>query len=192
MGKAYANKKSKENRPEGDFYPTPISLLWVMNEVITAEFARHVPVLEPCSGNEALAGELRGMGYAVRCNDLYRGGVDYLGADFQEKAVITNPPFSQWDDFVFKAKTHTDKCMFIGRLNYFGTASRLASGIWNELKAVYCFNRYVDYRTPPRADGNFCVGAMATGWFLWEREWQGSPTIHFLDVQKYATLGGFN
>ena len=29
MGKAYANRKDKESRPEGDFYSTPKSLVWV-------------------------------------------------------------------------------------------------------------------------------------------------------------------
>jgi hypothetical protein len=37
----------------------------------------------------------------------------------------------------------------------------------------------------------FNVGAMATAWFLWDADYTGQPQIHFVDVQKYATLGNF-
>ena len=79
----------------------------------------------------------------------------------------------------------------IGRLNYFGTCSRYQSGIWKNLKAIYCFNRYVDYRTPSRTDGLFCVGGMATAWFLWDKNYVGDPIIKILDVQRYAKLGNY-
>ena len=189
MGKAYANKKSKEHQPVGNFYPTPRSLIWVVKSVICNEFSLVDDILEPCSGGGAISGELKKLGYTVIENDLFVGGVDYLENKFIQKQVITNPPFSQWNDFVEKAKREADKIMLIGRLNYFGTNSRFKSGIWNELKAVYCFDRYVDYRTPEREDGMFHVGAMATGWFIWERGFTSTPALHFLSVQEYATLG---
>ena len=107
------------------------------------------------------------------------------------KYVITNPPFSLWDKFVVKAKSHCKKFMFIGRLNYFGTNNRFQSGLWKNLKAVYPFNRYVDYQTPYREDGLFHVGAMATAWFLWDMKYIGEPKIRVLDIQKYAKLGNF-
>lgn len=40
-------------------------------------------------------------------------------------------------------------------------------------------------------DGLFHVGAMATGWYLWDMTYTGDPTIHVVDVQKYAKLGGY-
>lgn len=189
MGKAYANRKQETERPEGDYYPTPKSLVWVAQDLIRREFPTGSVILEPCSGQGAVSEELRSMGYVVEENDLYTGGVDYLTTPFSQEYVLTNPPFSVWDDFVFKAKSEARKVMMIGRLNYFGTNSRLESGIWGNLKSVHCFDRYVDYRTPMRTDGLFHVGAMATAWFIWERDYVGDPTLHFLSVQKYATLG---
>lgn len=191
MGKAYASKKPKEDRPEGDFYETPKSLVWVAEEVIRAEFPISARILEPCYGNGAISDELKKFGYEVVENDLYHGGVDYLNVVFNEEFVITNPPFSMWDEFVEKAKRECSKVMVIGRLNYLGTDSRLKSGIWNNLKSIHCFNRYIDYRTRSRNDGLFNVGAMATAWFIWDKSHTGDPTLHFLDVQSYAKLGNY-
>jgi hypothetical protein len=120
---------------------------------------------------------------------LYKGGLDYLLTSFDFAQIITNPPFNLWDDFVLKAKKETEKLLVIGRLNYFGTTSRFNNGIWNNLKSVHCFNRYIDYRTPLRNDGLFNVGAMATAWFLWDSNYEGTPELNFLDVQNYAKLG---
>lgn len=188
MGKAYANRLAQCDRPQGDFYPTPRSLVWVARDIIKAEFTS-TEILEPCCGSGVIVTELLEMGYGVVANDLYCGGFDYLEYPFIQKQVLTNPPFSLWDQFVEKAKSHADKIMFIGRLNYLGTHSRNISGIWDGLKAVYCFDRYVDYRTPERIDGLFHVGAMATGWFVWEKGYREAARLEVLDVQNYAKLG---
>ena len=190
MGKAYANKKPEKERPEGDFYPTPKSLVWVAENMIKKELCKNEVVFEPCCGNGMISSEIKKFGYNVIENDLYRnGGVDYLNTSFDYPQIITNPPFSLWDEFAVKAKKEAHKVIFIGRVNYFGTTARLSNGLWNELKAVYFFDRYIDYRTPERNDGLFSVGAMATAWFVWERGYSPAPTMHFLSVQKYAKLG---
>lgn len=189
VGKAYANRKTKEDRPVGDFYETPKSLVWCAEDLINKEFSKDNQILEPCCGNGAVSEELVKMGFSVSTNDLYRGGYDYLTSSFKEEFVITNPPFSQFDDFVLKSKSHCKKFMYLGRLNYFGTQSRLDTGLWNNLKSVHCFSRYVDYRTESRSDGLFNVGAMATAWFIWDMEYEGDTKIDFLDVKDYAKLG---
>jgi hypothetical protein len=191
MGKAYANKKVKNEKPEGDFYPTPKSLIWVMEDIIKDEFDKKKTIFEPCSGNGAISSEIRKLDFLVEENDLYKGGFDYVKTPCNYTQIITNPPFSLWDKFIEKAKQETEKLMSIGRLNYFGTADRLNKGIWNNLKAVYCFNRYVDYRTLEREDGLFNVGAMATAWFIWEKNYKESPSLHFLNVQSFAKLGNY-
>ncbi len=198
MGKAYANKKSKENRPAGDLYHTPRSLVWVAEDIIKKEF-RKKEILDPCCGDFPICIELFGMGYMLTGNDIiYESDENLFGVDYLTdktfnsfKYVISNPPFSLWDKFVLKSKEHCKKFMYIGRLNYFGTASRSQSGLWDGLKWVMPFNRYVDFQTPLRDDGLFYVGAMATGWFLFEKGWKKPPMVKILDVQKYAKLGQF-
>jgi len=192
VGKAYAHRQAKK---KSDFYSTPKSLVWVAEDIIFAELDRGFPVLEPCSGMGAISEELSRYGYSVVTNDLHLmdDGLDYLATKslWQHRQMLTNPPFSMWDEFIERGKSHTDKLMVIGRLNYLGTHSRNESGLWENLKAIYVFDRYVDYRTPYRIDGMFHVGALCTGWFLFDMAYNGAPLIQVLDVQKFATLGGY-
>jgi hypothetical protein len=189
VGKAYSNRLKKEDRPEGDFYPTPKSLIWCFSEQLKSTLDPNQIVFEPCSGTGAISDELTKLGFQVATNDLYSGGVDYLENKFEYKQIVTNPPFALWDSFISKAKQEADTVVTIGRLNYFGTKERMFSGTWDGLKSVHCFNRYVDFRTEPREDGLFHVGAMATAWFVFEKGWLSPPELHFLDVQEYAKLG---
>lgn len=185
-GKAYAHRHGVNERPEGDFYVTPRSLMWVAKSCFEAYLDKEMVVLDPCCGNHVMADALRPMGYEVRENDLFQGGVDYLANEWKQTQVVMNPPFSQWDEFVRKAKKHADVVFAIGRLNYLSTQSRFESDIWEGLKYVLPFTRYVDYRTPLRDDGRFQCGAMATGWFIWCRNFYGCPQLKMLDVQNYA------
>lgn len=189
-GKAYANRLPKELRPEGDFYATPRSLMWAAKDYFQKYLLKHNAVLDPCSGGHVMKDELAKEGYNVHENDLYDGGVDYLSNEWCEPQVVMNPPFSQWDEFVLKAKSHACIVFCIGRLNYLSTQSRYESGIWKGLRWILPFTRYVDYRTPQRDDGRYMCGAMATGWFIWERFYEGIPELDFLDVQEYAGLKG--
>lgn len=196
MGKACHNRKKEEDRPEGDFYSSQPSLIWVMDDLIGKEFDKNKPMFESCVGQGALANPLMNLGFDVLTNDLFpqietNFDKNYLEYDWDYSQMITNPPFTYWDSFVNKAKTHCDKFMFVGRFNYFGTTSRYETGIWNNLKAVYPFNRYLDFRTPYREDGHFHVGGHLMGWFLWDMEYEGKTTLEIINVQKYATLGAY-
>ena len=107
MGKAYANKKKKEDRPVGDFYSTPKSLVWVAQDIIDLEFPSYDvdTIFEPCTGQRAIAEELIHSGYNVIENDLYPQYDDIHQEDYLEidtKAIgmkwnnhiLSNPPFS--------------------------------------------------------------------------------------------------
>ena len=192
-GSTFASKKKLDDRPKGDKYMTPKSLIWTAKDIIDSEFPAGVEILEPCCGDSAISEELEDR-YKLIENDLYGVfGKDYLTDKFflNFNYVITNPPFSLWDEFINRAKDHCLKFMFIGRLNYFGTNSRYQGDIWKYLKSVSIFNRYVDYQTGYRKDGNFHLGSQSTAWFLWDVEYRGKPEINILDVQKYATLGAY-
>jgi len=236
-GKAYAHKSGQR---QGDLYHTPKSLVWVSYSIIKREFTGQ-SILEPCAGAGAISEELKKYNYFVTSNDLYIKNKNYINMDYLQNThicsnqIITNPPFSLWDEFVLKAKTHCKKFMFIGRANCFGSSGRDVdesncnnckfksskygycdkynkpvskvsddqcilderkrnmknSFIWKNLKHAYFFNRYVDYQTPYRKDGDFHVGSMQTGWFIWDKDYTDKPNFDILDVQKYATLGNF-
>lgn len=186
-GKAYANRKKVVDRPVGDLYHTPKSLV---RELLDRE-TLHNP-WECACGSGAITDVLDEREISYKATDLYYGS-DFLETTLPYHGdIFTNPPFSLWDKFVTKAKeVSSGKTILLGRTNYFGTQSRFESGIWDELKTIYVFTRYVDYQTPLRDDGLFHVGALCTGWFVWEKGYSEKPNIEFIDVQKYAKLGAF-
>lgn len=200
-GKPYASRHRKEDRPLMDSYSTPASLISCAEPVFRRFLYPRIPVLDPCCGeSHVFRKELGRMGYDVVENDIIMpGGHDFLHPTSESMdawkschQIAMNPPFSRWDEFVFMAKSSAMTVIAIGRLNYLSTQSRLESDIWDGLCHIAVFSRYVDYQTPIRDDGQFHVGAMATGWFVWQRGYNGEPTVSFVDVDRYATLGQFS
>ena len=187
-------KNKKEKRPKNDFYCTPFSLTWELlkKQNITKAW-------EPACGLGSITKPLIDNGVDVSCSDIDPEfdpkGISRQFFEFtlpQQPVIISNPPFSLWDVFVFHAKMlDAKKIIFIGKTDYFSADGRSKSGIWNNLHHVYIFNRKVDYQTPYREDGLFHVGAMTSAWFIWDKGYQGKPMIDVIDVQPYAKLGQF-
>lgn len=200
-GKSYACRDRAENNlRKGDFYPTPTSLVTCAKDLFYSVLPIKAIITEPCCGNGQIVKGLKQLGFERFIeNDLYNERTDILHNDilttdldkWASKYVVTNFPFSKWDECVeaFLAKEELEVLITIGRLNYLSTQSRFELGLWKHLKEVHIFSRYIDYRTPERDDGQFNVGAMATGFFYFTKEEVEAPIIKFVDVQKYATLG---
>lgn len=186
MGKAYANRKKEEIRPENDFYPTPKGLTYEL--IKTGILNGCKTILEPCCGQYAISNVLLEKGFEVTNRDLIYGN-DFLKDDYSSEsydALVTNPPFKIWDDIVKKAKSiNVSKIILIGRLNYFGSHSRNISNLWDELSDIYVFDRQVAYNTEFREDGKMECGCLVTGWFVWTKEYRDSPRVHMIDVQKW-------
>lgn len=45
-------------------------------------------------------------------------------------------------------------------------------------------------RKPETEDGKVECGMMVTGWFIWNRNYEGMPKINVLDMQKYILRKG--
>lgn len=189
MGKAYANRKPVENRPESDFYPTPGVLVEKLiksppfcelsgNYTGLAEETedRKMCILEPACGYGAITRILeKHLDFCeIISHDIRTDGVDFLSYIPEKKIdmIITNPPFSLFDEFVKKAKEISPVVIFIGKVNFFGAYNRQREGVWNNLRDVMIFNRQVDYRTVSRDDGKFYCGNLVTGWFVWDKYWK--------------------
>ena len=208
MGKAYSNRKPVEQRPDSDFYPTPSYLIEelvysdefkVVIELITAyELVqenlkilgkKHIKILDPACGDGIFGKVLKE--HLPKAfpdfNDIRKDGVDFLSFESKNEfdIVITNPPFSLFDEFVTKAKEVAPFVIFIGKTNFFGAYNRYKEGIWDNLRFVSIFNRQVDYRSPVREDGKFQCGNLVTGWFFWNRNWKSNYwETSIMDVQN--------
>ena len=191
MGKAYANRKPINERPEADFYSTPYSLTWELLKL--GEFDLSKAIYEPASGSGAISSQLIKHGFTVFEDDIRTTGKDFLECSQHYPQIITNPPFSLFTQFVDKAKQCSDKFAFIMKTNFLGCQSRLENETWKHLKSLYVFSRQIDYRTPLREDGALCVGNLITGWGIWDMSWNKDYfETKVLDIQKYCTLGGFD
>src|SRR5574344_131209 len=191
VGKAYTNRKPIEERPESDFYRAPSSLTQVLWG--TCEFADFDDIYEPMAGDGAIASVLRNNGYNVIMDDIRTTGKDFLDFNSTVDYIVTNPAFSIFTETVQKCD---EVCLYgytlLGKMNFFAAHSRTELNLWRHLKHVYIFDRQVDYRTPYREDGAFCVGNLVTGWFVFDKSWdKGFWNTSVMDVQKWATLGSY-
>lgn len=191
MGKAYANRKKLSERPEADFYSTPYSLTWEL--LNTGEFSdKQKIVYEPACGSFAISSQLEKAGFTVICDDIRTTNKDFLTCSIHYDYLITNPPFSLFDEFVMKAKECSDKFAFILKTNFLGATGRREKGIWKSLKSLYIFDRQIDYRSPLLLSGEVCVGNLITGWGVWDKTWNEDYFMtRVLNVQKYCTLGSY-
>jgi hypothetical protein len=190
-GKAYANKKPLKDRPIGDFYRTPQSLVWELIDLGVMD--KKFTVYCPAAGDGRIVKALRSNGFNVVDSDIvttHKDFLEYEGGHYH--TICENPPWSLWDKFVMKAKEVADHVFFIGKVNFFGAYKRHQLGVWRNLKQVYIFNRQVDYRSPYNKDGYFCVGNIVSAWFEWDikwnRDWWKTSVIN---VNDYAKLGQF-
>ena len=192
MGKAYANRKKSELRNENDFYETPYSLTWELQKLNIIK-PRKI-IIDPCCGNYAISKWFRETNTVIEKDlkygdDFFKDNYDDLQFDY----AILNPPFDLWDKFIEKSKKIAKTVIAIGKTDYFSCYQRLQNDIWKGLSDVYIFNRKVDYQFPIMESGEFGVGSLTSGWFVWKYDYPEdfSAKLHFIDVQKYAKLGGY-
>ena len=189
-GKAYANRKPKSERHENDKYETPYSLTWELQKLNIVK--PNTTILDPCCGNYAISKWFRDTNIVTEKSLEY--GNDFFEDKYEENQfdyVLINPPFDLWDKFIEKSKKIGETVIAIGKTDYFSCYQRLQNGIWDTLSDVYIFNRKVDYQFPIFESGEFGVGSLTSGWFVWKKGYTESPRLHFIDVQKYAKLGNY-
>lgn len=184
--------KKSELRNENDFYETPYSLTWELQKLNIIK-PRKI-IIDPCCGNYAISKWFRETNTVIEKDlkygdDFFKDNYDDLQFDY----AILNPPFDLWDKFIEKSKKIAKTVIAIGKTDYFSCYQRLQNDIWKGLSDVYIFNRKVDYQFPTMESGEFGVGSLTSGWFVWKYDYPEdfSAKLHFIDVQKYAKLGGY-
>ena len=198
-GKAYANRKPESERPKGDFYETPSSM--VIELLNSGLFPGHpelplydksVKIFDPCCGKYKIGNVLRQYGYSNITEKDIMYGYDFLAKDdndnyldlTQYDVIIMNPPFKLFNEFVSKAKMQAKKVYCIGKMNYFGAHDRNVDGLWEHLEWVLPFDRQIAF-DKPEIDGKVECGMIVSCWNIWDNNFNGYPKIIVLDMQKY-------
>lgn len=176
----------RENRPESDFYKTPVV---AVEALLDAERVRG-PVWEPACGDGAISRVLESRGLRVYSSDLYDYGYGEPGVDFLTcaakpkgvRAIVTNPPFKHALEFADRALRHdVDKVVLLARLLWLEGGRRRQFFIDTRLARVWVHSTRVNVSRRGQDWGDGGKGGMvAFAWYVWERGHEGPPTLGWL------------
>lgn len=203
MGKDFFSRKSKS-----DFFETPYSMTEQLLESEKFDYGKEV--LEPACGDFVISNILKNYFFKVGAYDIKYNIKNFDTNFFIETAqydyIITNPPFSLWDEFVQKAKNvATEKFAFLGRLEFLTGISRFKNNLYTDpeypLTKVYIFVRKVNLSYNEkypclREDGKYPAGMYHYAWLIFEKapenkdypnyNWYANyPIFRWINNQKY-------
>lgn len=187
--------ESNDPRQVNDFYPTPSAS--VQSLIDTGILINAKSFRDPCAGAGHITRVLKkelGVSLDISAEDLiaYEGREDYIltGIDFLKAkpymvdAIVTNPPYSRaiLMPFVEKCLQESNRftAMFL-KITFLESTARKGFFDTNKtLKFVMPFSN----RQPMYKNGEIKKGksnAIMYAWFIWDKEYNGEPTIRLLD-----------
>ena len=120
-------------------------------------------VWEPAAGpkgNQPVVDVLRAAGHLVRNTDLI-GGCDFLQDQRRAPAIVTNPPYSVFDEFARHALAQADQVV---ALLY--SVSRMESRWFHRLVSEHPPSRLVVVCARMKVHGK--VSSFGHGWLVWD------------------------
>lgn len=172
----------RELREKDDFYPTPPQATEALLSVETFDGA----IWEPACGDGAISEVLQAAGLEVIDTDLVDRGygtarVDFL-MEYKSLApnIITNPPFKMVAPFMRKSlELTTGKVAMLLRLACLEGSERRKIYDSSPLARVWVFSNRLTMRRGGMGDLE-SGGMIAFAWFVWEKNYQGKPTLGWL------------
>lgn len=164
-----------------DFYSTPPEAIRALLEV------EKLPdcIWEPSCGNGAIVNILRERGHRVYATDLVdrscpdsESGVDFLmqqAPSFWVGAIVTNPPFSLANQFVYHALMLVPKVVMLLRLSFLEGIGRSAILDQGRLARVHVFKRRLPMMHREGWQGKKSTNAIPFAWFVFDQQ-SNSPT----------------
>ena len=191
MGKSYVRGiggNHNPNRQEDDYYATPPRAIDDLLSKITLD----KNIWEPACGGGALSDKLIELGYNVTATDIkdrdakkFDGIVDFLKDEYGQVScdIVTNPPYKLATEFVTKAlntvTTGNKVCYFL-KIQFLEGAKRYEELYkHNELKHVLVYSKRISTAKNGEFD-KYKTTAMCHAWFVWEKGYQGKPTIDWI------------
>ncbi len=187
------NIVGRNRKDQYDFYETP---QWASRKILDAllmdgEISKYDSVLEPCCGAGAISQVLFEYGFEnimqsdISCESYISGkkGVDIVDiddavADF----VITNPPYgamTKEDMLADLLRISKRKCCLLLNIYFLSSTKRKAMLENSHLKTVYIHSDRVTMY-PYGEDKPTNGGTKMYAWFLWDKEYNGKPTISWI------------
>lgn len=182
-----ASNHTQESRAEQDFYatdPKAVDLL-LDEEVFTLR------ILEPACGAGHISEKLKERSYFVHSSDIVNRGYrswrvrDFFSIEEWDDDIITNPPYSQAQEFIEHALKITKPWMKIAmllKLQFLEGKKRKEFFKKHPPKIVYVHSERVmcaknwDFEWLKKSWGS----AVTYAWYIWENGWQWEPVIRWL------------
>src|SRR5262245_56028035 len=171
-----------------DLYGTPPE---ATRALLTVERLPH-RIWEPAVGRGTIADVLTAAGHDVVGTDLVDYGVGFPGRiDFLiERAappgiecIVTNPPFKIAEEFVAHALELCPRVVMLLRLAFY-ESSRRSHILENAgLARIHVFRKRLPMMHRDGWEGRKANSGMAFGWFCWDRDHRGPPTLNRIDWQ---------
>ncbi|MDX9739542.1 MAG: class I SAM-dependent methyltransferase [Candidatus Dojkabacteria bacterium] len=170
-------------RVSKDFYATPEIATEKLLEVEHFEGL----ILEPACGMGHISKILEKK-YSVKSFDIENRGYgdkqDFLLYNEFADNVVTNPPFSLFQEFAEHSLeiTNSKVCLF-GKLQALEGQKRSVFLETSPLKTVYVFRKRINpMRDGKETDekGKRWASTMAFAWYVWEKGYEGKPTIEWI------------
>ena len=181
-GKNFSANNATGKRRKSDFYETPYTLTRKFLDV--EYFNKNSTVCEPACGGGAITRVLKEHWEDDKVT-AYDQETNFLWETGEYDYIITNPPFSIAFEFIQRAKlVAKSKFAFLLPLSYLHGKKRFDE-IYSDrtygLEKVYVFTRYPMLGEALREDGKYNTGMMVYAWFVFEKDYDGSPVIDWID-----------
>ncbi len=193
IGKPYVHRREKKN----DNLPTPYSMTEQLLE--NEKFDYRKEIYECACGKNAIVKVLKNY---FDDNKIFADDIKYccgkdnphdflLNKKYTYDYIITNPPWSLWDEFIIKAKQIAiEKFAFLGDMDFLTGIDRYKNKLYFDgeygLARVYGFVRKCDLRGELREDGKYPAGCICYGWYVFEKGWDKNYYIgKWINNQRY-------
>lgn len=177
----YVGFNVNDDREKDDFYPTPSEATQALLD--RQKFTGNI--LEPACGDGAMSKVLINNGYQVISSDLFDRGYGKTGVNFLETTekfdnIITNPPFKLATEFtVHSLKLARHKVVMLSKITYLeGIRRKKLIFDQKKLQTVLIFTKRVAFKKP--GSDSLAGGLMAFGWFVYDVNYSGQPTIEWI------------
>ena len=175
----------QQNRRKDDFYPTPLRGITALLDVERFEG----PIWEPACGDGAISRVLAERGHEVVSSDLIDRGHGETGIDFllewrpRAPNIITNPPFKLAVPFARRAIELTSgKVAMLLKIAFLEGIER--SRLFRETPLARCwvFSQRLSFQPGGSTEARSLEGGgmMAFGWFVWDHQHSGPPTLGWI------------
>ena len=178
-----ASNHSKGEREVNDYYATEPKAV----ELLLQKEKFSSIILEPSCGEGHISRVLLDNGYAVKSSDLIDRGFgevkDYFEVDEFCGDIITNPPYKVALDFVKHSLDiipEGNKVAMFLKLQFLEGKARKEFYKENPPKKIYVASGRLNCAKNGKFE-EFKSSAVAYAWFMWEKGYQGSPEIDWIN-----------